>query len=205
MKIILATQNKGKLVEMKYLLGDLDVKLDCLPVNIVEEPEEDGDSFEENAIIKAEFYSDMTASICMSDDSGLVIPYLDGDPGIYSARWAGEKKDFSVAIDRIYRNLLQKGIDPVVERVDAYFYCSVAFKVPGEKVIVFGGRVDGRIIFPARGSKGFGYDPIFVPEGSDLSFGEMSFEQKNSDNHRSKAINKLKDYINCCNNDTMMI
>ena len=144
MEIILATGNKGKLKEMRGLLSGIDVNLNVLDFNEVAEPEETGLTFEENSIIKSEYYSSLTNGICVSDDSGLVIPVLNGDPGIYSSRWAGPEKDFNSAIQKIRNRMLQKGVFIESGVVDAFFYCSIAIKVPNEAVKVFVGKVDGK-------------------------------------------------------------
>jgi|SaaInlStandDraft_5_1057022.scaffolds.fasta_scaffold21115_3 XTP/dITP diphosphohydrolase len=205
MEILLATQNKGKLKEMEELLKADGVNFIALAENTIEEPEEDGDSFEDNAIIKAEFYSKRTEKACISDDSGLVIPKLNGDPGIFSSRWAGEGKNFNVAMDRVYNNLLQRGVDLKFDEVEAFFYCAMAYKVPGSRTEVFFGKVEGHLTYPARGDDGFGYDPIFVPKGSIKTFAEMGSVLKNKDNHRVRAAIRIKSHIRRCNYATISV
>lgn len=195
MKILLATQNKGKVKEIKGLFANDKLNLISLDKYDISEPEENGTSFEENALLKAKYYYQKTLIDCISDDSGICIPALGGAPGIYSARWAGEKRDFSIAIDKIYRLLKDKNIDVLNSKVDAYFYCAIAYVGKGFKSQIFCGRIDGSLKFPPAGDNGFGYDPIFIPKGKNMTFGEMLYSEKMVDNHRVRAFLRLKPRI----------
>mgnify|MGYP002781392428 CR=1 FL=1 len=124
----------------------------------------------------------------LADDSGLVVPAIGGAPGIYSARWAGADKNFAAAFERIRNELGDKP-------ADAYFICVLALSLPDSKTITFEGRIHGHLTFPARGNNGFGYDPIFIPEGYDVTFGELDANIKNAMSHRARAFAKFLDYL----------
>lgn len=194
-KLLIATGNQGKYLEYVSLLSNFPVQLVSLKGFDLDEPEENGQTFEENAIIKAQYYSKKTGIDCIADDSGLCIEALSNQPGIYSARWAGEEKDFVYAMQKIYRLLQEKGIDPEVDNIPAYFYCAISLAIKGEEVKVFSGRVDGCIKFPMQGSAGFGYDPIFWPVGKRCSFAEMSKEEKGLMSHRYFATLELRKFF----------
>ena len=150
----------------------------------IDEPEENGSSFEENALIKSSTTSKLSKIVSISDDSGLCVNSLDGDPGIYSARWAGPDKDFLYAANEINKSLIEKES----KDLSAYFICVLAVSWPDGDYKTFKGRVDGTLTFPPRGNNGFGYDPIFIPKGHESTFGEMEPKYKHSISHRNKAF-----------------
>ena len=191
-KIVIASHNAGKVREIGELIAPLGIKVVCAADVGVDEPEETGLSFAENAAIKARNAALKTGIPALADDSGLVIPALGGDPGIYSARWA-VGKDFAPAFARIERELSLKNI--VANGTPAYFICALCLAYPsnlatGEEQ-VFDGRIDGTLTFPAHGGQGFGYDPIFTPDGYDITFAQMEAAEKHKISHRAKAFEKF--------------
>lgn len=194
-EILIASNNKGKLVEIADLLKAVGIKaVSPEPFNIPE-PEETGKTFEENAILKAKYYSEKTGLVSLADDSGLCIDALDGRPGIASARFAQDEngnKNFPLAFEKIQKELVSIGLDANQDVIKAHFICNLALFDPTTKQVKsFEGRVDGRIVFPARGDKGFGYDPIFIADGMNQTFGEILSTQKDKISHRTKAFEKL--------------
>ncbi|MEZ5668023.1 MAG: non-canonical purine NTP pyrophosphatase [Alphaproteobacteria bacterium] len=185
--LVLATHNAGKLVEMRDLVAPLGVPVTSAGERGLPEPEETGDSFVANARLKAEAARDATGLAAVGDDSGLVVPAIGGAPGIHSARWAGPARDFAMAMDRLNRAVCAAG-----PARDAYFISVVVLALPDGREQVFEGRVDGTLVWPPRGDGGFGYDPMFVPEGEDpaagRSFAEMPFAAKQAISHRGRAI-----------------
>ncbi|MBV9989939.1 MAG: RdgB/HAM1 family non-canonical purine NTP pyrophosphatase [Alphaproteobacteria bacterium] len=182
MKLVVASHNKGKVREIEALLAPLGFEI--VGAENLEEPEETGATFEDNAILKARAACDATGLAALADDSGLSVEALDGAPGIYSARWAGETKDFRAAMARVERELHGRNSK-------AKFVCVLALAKPGEAVQTFRGEVHGRLAFPPRGDKGFGYDPIFVADGMSETFGEIDPALKHSISHRAKAFEKF--------------
>jgi XTP/dITP diphosphohydrolase len=174
--------------EIRELLADLPFAVVSAAELSLPEPEETGSTFAENATIKAEAAAQATGCLALSDDSGLAIPALDGAPGIYSARWAGPEKDFAVAMAKVAERLEESGAD---DRF-AWFTCALAVAWPHGPMVVVEGRVEGVIAYPPRGAKGFGYDPIFMPDGHDLTFGEMDPALKESMSHRTRAFEQLR-------------
>jgi XTP/dITP diphosphohydrolase len=152
------------------------------------EPEETESTFVGNALLKARHAADLTGRIAVADDSGLSVAALAGAPGIFSARWAGPTKDFALAMRKVEERLIETGD----EDRGAWFTSALAVAWPGGPAVVVEGRVDGTLTFPARGTKGFGYDPIFIPEGHDVTFGEMETAAKEAISHRSRAFEMLK-------------
>lgn len=196
-RLVAATHNAGKLVEIQDLLGPHGVEIVGAGALGLPEPEETGDSFTANALLKARAGTFGAQLPALADDSGLCVAGLDDAPGIYSARWAGEGRDFAGAMARIERELRARGA-PTPWR--AYFISVLALAWPDGHVETFEGRVDGHLVFPPRGTAGFGYDPIFVPDGHARSFGEMTASEKHglpSDgslalSHRARAFQKLE-------------
>jgi len=187
--LIIASHNKGKIREISDLLLPFKVTVKSGPSFGFEEPEETGSTFVANAEIKSQFFAEETKLPSLSDDSGLVIPALDGEPGIYSARWAGESKDFAVAMKRVQSELLARtGTDTGHK---AYFVCVLSLTWPDGHSESFEGRVDGTLTFPAKGDKGFGYDPIFIADGENITFAEMDPVIKHSISHRADAFTQL--------------
>lgn len=192
--LLIATHNAGKLREIAELVAPFGFDVSCAADHDVPEPIEDGDTFEANAAIKSEHSARCTGMLSLADDSGISVPALDGQPGIYSARWATDSKDFSLAMQRIYDELKTKHIEP--EGADAYFVCVLALSAPDQETLYFRGEVHGHLTFPARGKHGFGYDPIFVAQGKDQTFGEMSAADKHLISHRARAFALLVDHFN---------
>jgi XTP/dITP diphosphohydrolase len=190
-KLVIASHNEGKIREIKDLLKPL--KIDVLSAKdfYIIEPDENGISFEENALIKSTFSSRQSGFPSLSDDSGICFPDLNNSPGIYSARWAGKNKDFNLAILKIYHGL--KKLKKPVNK--CFFICSLSLAWPDGFNVTVSGKVEGIFIWPPRGEKGFGYDPIFKPLGHSMTFAEMEPNFKHSISHRSFAFEKL---INLC-------
>jgi XTP/dITP diphosphohydrolase len=182
--LAIATHNPGKLVEMDALVAPFGIATVSAGALGVPEPEETGASFEANAALKARAVAAASGLPALADDSGLVVPALGGAPGIYSARWAGDARDFSAAMARVEREL--GGRDPA-----AFFVAVLALAWPDGHVECFRGEVAGRAVFPPRGTRGFGYDPIFLPAGHKETFGEMEPAAKHRMSHRALAFRKL--------------
>jgi XTP/dITP diphosphohydrolase len=194
--LVAATHNAGKLREFRELLVPWRIALVSAGDLGLPEPEETGDTFEANAKLKAFAAARAAKMPALADDSGLCVEALDGAPGIYSARWAGGSKDFSGAMTRVKQELLAK---KTPEPWRAYFISALVLAWPDDHVEYFEGRVDGRLVFPPRGGNGFGYDPIFLPDGHTRGFGEMSAEEKHGIpadgslalSHRARAFQML--------------
>ncbi len=188
--ILIASHNPGKVSEIAELLSPFAMTvLSAAELDIVE-PEETGSTFAQNAILKAEHCRDVSGLVSLADDSGIEVAALGGAPGIYSARWAGPNKDFNVAMARIEKELQATSPDGQPDR-RANFKCALAFAVPGQKTQVFEGRVDGTLVWPMRGTLGFGYDPVFQPLGFAKTFGQMDQHKKHRMSHRAGAFGKL--------------
>lgn len=194
MNMIFATGNQGKVREVKMMLEDSNIKLDLITLKeagIDVDIEENGDTFEENAIIKAKTIMEMTGKIAMADDSGLEVDYLDKEPGIYSARFLGEDTPYSVKNNYIIDKL--KGVE--FEKRSARFVCVIAVAFPGGEIVTARGTIEGYITEEERGTNGFGYDPIvYVPE-YDMTTGEMDPHLKNSISHRGNALRKMMEIL----------
>lgn len=184
---VLASHNKGKISELRDILAarGLDLK-SAADINLVE-PEETESTFEGNAALKSEAACVATQLICLADDSGLSVDALDGDPGIYSARWAGEPRDFDRAMARVHEALEARQASNRTAR----FVCVIAVSAPGEDTRVYRGEVEGEIVWPPRGEGGFGYDAIFQPLGHDRTFAQMSSQDKKSMSHRGRALEAM--------------
>lgn len=187
-RLVAATHNSGKVDELKDLLEPLGFEVISAAALELDEPEETETSFAGNAALKARAASRATESPAISDDSGLCVTALGGDPGIHAARWAGHPRDFNVAMERVERALGETGS---ADR-SATFVCALAVAWPDGHVEVFEGRVEGQLVWPPRGQRGFGYDPIFVAEGETETFGEMDPSRKHSMSHRARAFAHLK-------------
>lgn len=187
-RLVIASHNAGKVREIAELLGPYGIE----PVSARElglpEPEETGTTFIANAELKAVQAAALSGLPALADDSGLCVVALGGDPGIYSARWAGESKDFALAMEKIWAALSAKGDNA---SRNAHFICALSLAWPDGHVESFEGRVDGDILWPPRGEKGFGYDPIFQPNGHAISFAEMDPAAKHAMSHRADAFAKL--------------
>ena len=191
--LVLATHNTGKVNEIKNLLNPLKIKsISARDLNIPE-PIEDGLTFIENAEIKSRASARTSGFPALADDSGLVVPILDGDPGIYSARWAFDPikntRNFSMAINKIEKTIQKKGEN--ISGQPAHFVCALSLCWPDGDVETVEGVVSGSLTFPPKGSNGFGYDPIFIPENHVLTFGQMTPKKKDLISHRTIAFKKL--------------
>lgn len=193
MKLIIASNNAHKVQEIKQILdGKFEEILSLREAGIDHETVEDGSTFAENALKKAREIAAITGYVAMADDSGLCVNALNGAPGIYSARYSGcEDKSL---IDKANNDLLLKNLEGKSDR-SAYFICSVALVYPDGREVVAEGRMPGRIIDDPRGAKGFGYDPIFLPDGESRTAAELSDEEKNAISHRGRALKNLLDKI----------
>src|ERR1700741_3244607 len=196
-RLVIATHNPGKLAEMRDLLAVYGVEAISAGELGLPEPDETGTTFRANARIKAEAAAKAADMPAFADDSGLAVDALNGDPGIYSARWAGPEKDFRAAMNRIQSLLIERGAKAPEQR-RAHFIAALCLAWPDGHVEEFEGRVDGVAVWPPRGRKGFGYDPLFRPDGFDRTFGEMSAEEKHGLppqgqglSHRARAFMKL--------------
>ena len=192
-EIIIGTNNEGKYREISDLLPKKVIKHSPKEFNILS-PEETGKSFEENSFIKASYFSKKTNLICLSDDSGLEIDLLKGAPGIYSSRWSGKKNDFDLGIKKIFEKMKSVKNDWSNDN-NATFVCSMTLFWPGGKNYSSIGNVKGKILNLKKGQNGFGYDPIFVPDGYIQTFGEMGAKLKMSIDHRNDAYNKIKKFF----------
>ena len=188
--ILIATNNSGKFIELKEILPKKIKYFKPKDFNL-KEPVENGKTFKANAKIKSLYAAKSTGLICISDDSGLEVDALNKRPGIYSARWAGPKKNFKNAIKKIYFLLKKKN------RLgsSARFVCAISIALPNGKSFEYQGKVEGNITFPARGNKGFGYDPIFIPKGYTKTFAQISKKKKNHISHRFKAFLQIKKFF----------
>tara|TARA_B110001454_G_scaffold207055_1_gene218054 strand:- start:104 stop:706 length:603 start_codon:yes stop_codon:yes gene_type:complete len=195
-KIIIGTHNQGKFKEISNLLPPYIKKLSPKELNLPS-PEETGSSFEENSMIKAQFFSKKTNLICVSDDSGLEIDLLSGAPGIYSSRWAGSENDFGLAMDKVFEELIKKDSNWIKRKeISARFICCLTVYWPTGKLIASKGIVNGNISSTKRGTNGFGYDPIFLPKNYKQTFGEMKKKLKYKIDHRAKAYLKICEIFN---------
>jgi len=185
--LVLATHNQGKLREIKELLADRQIEVLSAAALGLDEPEETETSFTGNARLKARAAAQATSLPALADDSGLVVEALNGDPGIYSARWAGPEKDFAMAMQQVEQKLAESGSD---DR-RAHFICSLSLVWPDGFDVTVEGRVDGTLVWPPRGSNGFGYDPMFIADGYDQTFGEMDPALKHAIGHRADAFDQL--------------
>ncbi len=184
-KLVLASHNAGKVREIDALLSPFGVEVVSAGNLGLPEPVEDGSTFEANALIKAHAAAEATDLPALADDSGLAVEALGGEPGIYSARWAGPDKDFMAAMKRVEQALEGK------DGRRAHFACVLALAWPDGHAETFSGRIDGTLVWPPRGERGFGYDPMFVPEGLEITFGEMEPARKHAISHRADAFKKL--------------
>ena len=194
-EIIIGSNNIGKIKEIRDLLPKTYKIFTPKEFNL-KSPKENGKSFIENSLIKAEYYSKKSGKICIADDSGLEIDYLDKAPGIFSARWGGKKNNFNKAIKKVFRELNKKNKKWTNKKIVARFICALTIYGIKKKPIHSLGKVIGFISNKKKGRYGFGYDPIFIPEGYNQTFGEMDPKLKMSIDHRSKAFIKLKNFFN---------
>jgi XTP/dITP diphosphohydrolase len=190
MRLVLATHNPGKVPEIAALLGEGYELVTAGQLNLPE-PEETETSFVGNALLKARHAAEASGEVSIADDSGMSVAALDGAPGVFSARWAGPGKDFGLAMRKVEERLEEVGS---TDRA-AWFTSALAVAWPGGPAVVVEGRVDGELVFPPRGDRGFGYDPIFRPQGDDLTFGEMEPAAKDAISHRARAFETLRAWL----------
>ena len=193
-KLLIGTNNKGKYKEIRDLLPKY-IKTHSTSEFKLKSPREDGQTFEENSIIKSKYFSKKTKLICLADDSGLEIDILDKSPGIYSARWGGKKGDFKKAINKVYRELKKKDKNWIHKKIKARFICALSICYLDKKIASVLGKVEGYISVNPKGENGFGYDPIFIPKNRRKTFGEMSSLQKYKIDHRYVAFKKIKKFL----------
>ena len=187
--IVIASHNPGKIREMLPFVKKLNTKIYFAKDFKLKEPKEDGSNFIENALKKSRYVNNKTKKISIADDSGLVIPSLQGKPGIFSSRWAGEEKNFDRAMKKVNSLLYKK-------KTNAYYISVLAISWNKKKEKIFIGKIFGSLIWPPRGNLGFGYDPIFIPKGYNKTFGELSNKIKNNISHRVIAFKKLLNFLN---------
>ena len=192
-KILIGTNNDGKYREICDLLPNTVEKHSTQEFNLIS-PEETGKSFEDNSFIKASYFSKKTNLICLSDDSGLEIDILNGEPGIYSSRWGGEKKNFDLAIEKVLKEIEKKNKN-FKNQNSARFVCAMTIFWPNKSSVTTKGVVEGKISFIKKGTNGFGYDPIFIPNGYNQTFAEIDPKLKMSIDHRNDAFSKIKKYF----------
>ena len=193
-KIVIGTNNRGKLKEIR----------DLLPKNIeilstsslkIKSPSENGKNFVQNSLIKSKYFSNKTNLICLADDSGLEINMLNKKPGIYSARWGGKNSDFNKAIKRIYKELDKTDKNWKLKKIKASFVCALSISYLNKKIISVIGKVEGCIAQKPKGTNGFGYDPIFIPNNYKKTFGQMKSSEKYKIDHRFQAFKKIKKFF----------
>lgn len=184
-KLVIATHNKGKVSEIGAMLKAYDVEVVCAGDIGLAEPEETGTTFAENAVLKAVLATQASSLPALADDSGLCVNALNGRPGIFSARWAGENKDFNLAMEKVQKSLAGQS-----DR-SACFIATLALAHPDGDCEIYEGRINGNLVWPPRGENGFGYDPMFVPDGHEKTFAEMTAEEKKAISHRAIAFQKF--------------
>ncbi len=193
-KILIGTNNKGKLKEIEGLLPK-SIKIFSTSDFNLKSPVENGQTFKENSLIKSKYFSKKSNLVCIADDSGLEIDCLNKKPGIFSARWAGPKGDFSKAIKRVYRELNKKDKNWKIKNIKARFVCALSICYLDKIIASVVGKIEGSISTKIRGKNGFGYDPIFIPHKKRQTFGEMKFSSKCKIDHRSIAFKKIKKFL----------
>jgi XTP/dITP diphosphohydrolase len=193
-KILVGTNNTGKLKEIRELLPK-NLEIYSTSDFKIKSPIENGKTFEENSLIKAKYFYKKSKMICLSDDSGLEVDILGGNPGIYSARWGGKKGDFIRAMNKVFKELDKKNKNWKTKKIKARFVCALTIYGPNQKTISSVGKIEGHISPFIKGVNGFGYDPIFTPKGKKITFGEMKPSQKYKMDHRFQAFKKIKKFF----------
>lgn len=188
--LILATHNEGKVAEFQSILAPYNIELTTSKNLKIEEPEETEETFEGNAILKAKFVYNLIKQNTLADDSGLEVSVLNSAPGVYSARWAGENRDFDLACNKVL-TLMKHSTNR-----DAQFVCVLALQLNNGEIKTFHGNLTGTISQQLIGKQGFGYDKIFIPTGYSTTLAELSLEAKNKISHRKQAIDKLINWLN---------
>ena len=193
-ELLIGTNNKGKLREIKSLLPK-NIKIYSTSEFNLKSPVENGKTFKENSLIKSKYFSKKTGLMCLADDSGLEIDCLNKNPGIFSARWAGKKGNFTKAINKVYKELNKKDKNWQNKKIKARFICALSISYFNKNIACVLGKVEGRISNEPKGNNGFGYDPIFIPSKKNLTFGQMQLSQKYKMDHRYKAFKKIKKFL----------
>ena len=193
-ELIIGTNNKGKLKEIRDLLPK-SIKTYSTKDFKIKSPRENGRTFLQNSFIKAKYFSKKSKKICLADDSGLSIDKLNGAPGIFSARWGGKNADFDKAIKKVYRELYKKNEKWKNKKIKARFICALSISNLNKKIACVVGKVEGHISTKPKGSNGFGYDPIFIPKKRLKTFGEMRPSVKYKIDHRYQAFKKIKKFL----------
>ena len=193
-KLLIGTNNKGKLKEIRGLLPK-NIKIYSTSDFNLKSPREYGKTFKENSFIKSRYFSKKTNLICLADDSGLEIDLLNKRPGLYSARWAGRKLNFNKAIKRVYKELTKKNKNWKKIKIKARFICALSISNLNKSIVCVTGKVEGKISSEPKGKNGFGYDPIFIPNGRKITFGEMKPLHKYKIDHRFRAFKKIKKFF----------
>ncbi len=193
-ELLIGTNNKGKLKEIRDLLPKKIKTYSTSEFNL-KSPRENGKTFKANSLIKSSYFSKKANLICLADDSGLEIDLLGKKPGLYSARWAGRKLDFKKAIKRVYKELDKKNKNWRKIKIKARFVCALSISNLDKKIACVIGKIEGKISSEPKGKKGFGYDPIFIPDNKKITFGEMKPQHKYKIDHRFRALRKIKRFF----------
>ena len=193
-KLVIGTNNRGKLKEIRNLLPK-NIETSSTSHLKIKSPRENGKNFQQNSLIKSKYFSKKTNLTCLADDSGLEIDLLNKNPGIYSARWGGKNSDFNKAIKRVYNELYKKDKNWKLKKIKARFVCALSISYLNKKIICVIGKVEGRIAHKPKGTNGFGYDPIFIPNNKKKTFGQMKSSEKYKIDHRFQAFKKLKKFF----------
>ena len=193
-KLLIGTNNNGKLREIRDLLPK-NLKIYSPNDFKIKSPIENGNSFLKNSLIKAKYFSNKKKIVCLADDSGIEVDILAKAPGIFSARWGGKENNFNKAMDRVLREIAKKDKNFKLKKIKARFVCALTIYWPGGKSVNSVGKVEGHISKKKLGKNGFGYDPIFIPKGAKLTFGQMKRKVKYKIDHRYKAFQKIKKFF----------
>jgi len=192
-KLVIGTNNRGKLKEIRNLLPK-NIETSSTSHLKIKSPRENGKNFQQNSLIKSKYFSKKTNLICLADDSGLEIDLLNKNPGIYSARWGG-KNFFNKAIKKVYKELDKKDENWKLKKIKARFVCALSISYLNKKIICVIGKVEGKIAHKPKGTNGFGYDPIFIPNNKKKTFGQMKSSEKYKIDHRFQAFKKIKKFF----------
>ena len=193
-KLVIGTNNRGKLKEIRNLLPK-NIETSSTSHLKIKSPRENGKNFQQNSLIKSKYFSKKTNLTCLADDSGLEIDLLNKNPGIYSARWGGKNSDFNKAIKKVYKELDKKDKNWKLKKIKARFVCALSISYLNKKIICVIGKVEGKIAHKPKGTNGFGYDPIFIPNNKKKTFGQMKSSEKYKIDHRFQAFKKLKKFF----------
>ena len=192
--LFIGSNNQGKVREIKQLLPK-HINVHSTIDHKIKSPKENGKTFLQNSFIKSKYFSKKTGKICLADDSGLEIDILKKKPGIFSARWGGRKNNFNLAINKVFMELDKVDKNWRKKKIKARFICALTIYGPKLKKVNAIGKVEGRISNKKTGKNGFGYDPIFIPKGKKVTFGQMKFKNKFKIDHRAKAFRKIRKFI----------